>query len=256
MTRDEIDNLELGDKIARKGDIIEIKGNYQYRALTQGNPIQKFWHYSKILAIEKLLPPSAGEKILDVGCGSGVISEFLGTFGAEVVGIDSNPDAVRFAANTFSNERVSFRVGLADKPLGTEASVDKIYCLELIEHIYIYQFSAMLTNFQRVLRPGGKVFLTTPNYHSMWPAIEWFMDIFSLAPHMAKHQHVELYHRKKLRNFCTASGFCVEHLGTMCFLAPWLALLSWSFAKAVAELELGLSLIPGSLLVCVLSKQD
>jgi len=114
----------------------------------------------------------------------------------------------------------------------------------------------MLTNFQRVLKPGGKVFLTTPNYHSMWPVIEWFMDIFRLAPHMAGHQHVQRYHRKKLRNFCTASGFCVEHLGTMCFLAPWLALLSWNFAKDVAKLEIGLGLTPGSLLVCVLSKQD
>ncbi|MEN6575496.1 MAG: class I SAM-dependent methyltransferase [Phycisphaerales bacterium] len=255
-----MDRLETGHINApamaqRCGDSIEIGGDYQHRAVTKGNPVQRFWHSSKTLAIEKLLPPRPGDKVMDVGCGSGVISSFLGHCGAQVVGVDANPDAVRFADATYSSEKVSFRLGLADQPLGQEASFDKIYCLELIEHIHAFQSRAMLDGFFSLLKPGGGVLLSTPNYHSLWPAIEWLMDHTGLAPHMAGHQHVERYHRRKLRALCLASGFTLEHLGTMCFLAPWLAPLSWRGARMLTRLELATTVIPGSILVCVLSKR-
>jgi len=256
MEHPDTDCVEPEHMTKRCGDSIEIGGDYQHRALTKGNPVQRFWHHSKTLAIEKLLPPRSGDHTLDVGCGSGVISDFLGRYGARVVGIDANPDAVRFASETYCSERVSFRLGLADQPLGQEASVDKIYCLELIEHIHAHQSKVMLDSFLRVLKPGGRALLSTPNYRSFWPVIEWLMDRFGLAPHMAGHQHVELYHRKKLRNLCRAAGFRVEHMGTMCFLAPWVAPLSWRCAEMLAGMELAAPLIPGSLLVCVLSKGD
>jgi len=240
--------------LPRHGDSIEIRGDYQHRALTQGNRIQRFWHYSKILAIEKLLPPHRGDKVVDVGCGSGVITDFLARCGAHAVGIDANPDAIRFAQQTYSSPRTLFRHGLADQPLGQDASVDKVYCLELIEHIHASQASVLLDHVHRLLRPGGRLFLTTPNYHSLWPVIEWLMDRLGLAPHMAGHQHVELYNRKKLRRLFLASGFSCEFMGTMCFLAPWIAPLSWRCARRLARVELGASSIPGCLVVCVLSK--
>lgn len=241
--------------LPRDGDRIAIRGDYQHRALKEGHPIQRFWHYSKMLAIERLLPPTPDDHILDVGCGSGVISHFLGRGGARVLGIDANPEAIRFAQQTYANATVSFRLGLADQPLGPEASVDKIYCLELIEHIHAFQSRTMLDNFHRLLKPGGRVFLSTPNYRSLWPAIEWFMDRLGLAPRMVGHQHIELYHRSKLRRLCRTAGFAVEHLGAMCFLAPWIAPLSWRCAVGLAHLELAACRNPGSLLVCVLTKR-
>ncbi|OHB66410.1 MAG: hypothetical protein A2Y76_06705 [Planctomycetes bacterium RBG_13_60_9] len=255
MKRSESGHSDAVRELRRRADSIEISGDYQYRAMTEGNPIQRFWHYSKMLAIERLLPPCAGDSILDVGCGSGVISNFLGSFGARVVGIDANPDAIRFAAEAYSSQRVSFRLGLADQPFGPEASVDKIYCLELIEHIHGFQAKPMLDNFYSLLKPGGRAFLTTPNYRSMWPVIEWLLDRLDLAPPMAGHQHVELYHRKKLRDLCLASTLSLEHMGAMSFLAPWIAPLSWRWAKRVAKMELATSLTPGSVLVCVVSKK-
>ena len=79
------------------------------------------------------------------------------------------------------------------------------------------------------------------------------MDTFRLAPQLADHQHVELYHRRKLRRLAVAAGFRVERMATSCFLAPWLAPLSWALAVKTHRLETG-RLLPGSILVAVLRK--
>ena len=46
----------------RTGDRIEIAGDYQYRAIHDGGAIQRFWHQSKLLLIDRLLRPAGGEK--------------------------------------------------------------------------------------------------------------------------------------------------------------------------------------------------
>ncbi len=104
----------------RTGDIVEISGDYQYRALTEGGAVQRFWHYSKQLAISRFLPVQPGQRAIDVGCGSGVISSFLGRRGAEVLGVDSNPQAVEFATGKFATDNVRFAHGLVDETFHVE----------------------------------------------------------------------------------------------------------------------------------------
>jgi len=176
----------------RLGDTVKIGGDYQYKALTQGNSIQRFWHFNKHLSIMRYLPPNSQDTIIDVGCGSGVITSFLGESGASVLGVDGNSEAIQFASEKFSRPNVDFRLGLVDDEFESTQDFDKIYCLEVIEHIYRNQAKNMLNNFWRLLKPGGQVFLTTPNYRSLWPLIEWSMDKLGLAPPLAEHQHVEL----------------------------------------------------------------
>ena len=131
----------------RIGDSVKISGDYQYRALIEGNSVQRFWHYSKQLAIKKYLPPSSHDKVIDVGCGSGVITSLLGSYGADVLGIDGNSDAITFAAEKFSSPNIRFRLGLIDEKIKINTLVDKIYCLEVIEHIYMHQAYNMLKVF-------------------------------------------------------------------------------------------------------------
>lgn len=239
----------------KTGDCIKINGDYQFRALMEGNPVQRFWHYNKQLAIKTLMPPNPGEYVIDVGCGSGVITSFLGESGADVLGIDGNTDAIRFAQRKFSKAKVRFKLGLVDDNLIPEKPVDKIYCLEVIEHIYRHQTEKMLIDFMRILRPGGLVFLTTPNYRSLWPVIEFFMDRLGTAPRMSEDQHVKFYNMKKLAVLCRSAGFKIDLLTTTCFLAPWLAPLSWKLAERIAQKEYRLSFLPGSILICILEKK-
>jgi len=238
----------------RVGDSIKISGDYQFNASNSPNPVQRFWHLSKKLAIARFLPPRKEDFVLDVGCGSGVITSFLGESGAEVLGLDGNAAAIAFAAEAFSRPNVQFQLGLVDEQFNTSRPADKIYCLEVIEHIHLNQARDMLESFQHVLAPHGAVFITTPNYASLWPVIEWVMDLFHLAPQMSVHQHVEHYTIPKLKRLCRETGFVVEAIHTANFVAPWLALLNWGVAEKVDALESTSNLPFGSILTVVLRK--
>jgi 2-polyprenyl-3-methyl-5-hydroxy-6-metoxy-1,4-benzoquinol methylase len=239
--------------LRRTDDAHPISGDYQYLALHKGHPVQRFWHYNKQLTIARYLPPQPGELVLDVGCGSGVVSNFLAASGATTIGIDASHDAVAFASRTFPRENLSFHRGVVDEEFRLDHAADKIYCLEMIEHIYTHEAREMLRTFHGCLKPGGRLFLTTPNGRSFWPLIEWSMDTLRLAPRMADYQHVSRYSRRTLASLCASAGFAVEHVATTCFCAPWLAPLSWNLALRANAAETGSAL--GSILVCVARKQ-
>ena len=236
----------------RSGDSIAIPGDYQFRALHEGNAVQRFWHHTKQLTIARYLPPRPGELVLDVGCGSGVIADFLARSGTTVIGIDGSEAAVAFARATFARDNLRFQQGLVDGDFVVPRPVDTIYCLEVIEHVYLEQAIDMLRVFRSHLAPGGRVYLTTPNAHSPWPAIEWLLDFFRLAPHLAGDQHVAAYSGRVLADLCRKAGFTVERIVTTSLFAPWLAPISWKLATAVHALETGGPF--GCILVCVARK--
>jgi 2-polyprenyl-3-methyl-5-hydroxy-6-metoxy-1,4-benzoquinol methylase len=240
-------------EVATRADgLYPISGDYQYIARYEGPAAQRFWHYNKQLTIARYLPPKRGQLVLDVGCGSGVVADFLASSGARTIGIDASPDAVAFASRTFQRGNLSFRYGVADETFYGEEPADAIYCLEMIEHIHTHEAREMLRAFCRCLKPGGRLYLTTPNGRSLWPVIEWVMDTFHLAPPMADYQHLARYTRRSLAALCAGAGFRVERVATTCLCAPWLAPISWSLARGVNAVETGWPL--GSILVCIARK--
>lgn len=238
----------------KDGDAVAIPGDYQYRAITQGIAVQRFWHHTKMLAVERYLPPRKDDVCLDVGCGSGIVTSFLGKRAGQVLGIDCSPAAIDFATQQFAADNVAFRQGYVDKTLDMEGTVDKIYCIEVIEHVFLAQAAEMLGAFHRALKPDGQVLLTTPNMRSAWPLIERSMDCLGLAPKLAQDQHVEGYHRKKLANLCTSNGFTVTIVTAICLLAPWVAMLHWGLAERFFRWESRWPGNPGSILVAILRK--
>ena len=238
----------------RVGDAISIPGDYQLRAAHSANPVQRFWHAAKKIVIDEMLPPAAGDFAIDAGCGSGVIADYLASSGAEVMGVDANPEAIGFAASEFARPNLRFVRSLVDDEMTLDRPVDKFYSLEVIEHIYRPQGVAMLRSFHRLLRPGGRALITTPNYRSYWPVLEWTLDTFRLAPKMAGEQHVEHYHRRKLRAVAEEGGFSVDSIRTVCVVSPWLAPLSWTLATSTARRELAGPLALGCILVALLTR--
>lgn len=216
--------------------------------------MQRFWHYSKRMIIGRCLPPAMDDVVLDVGCGSGVIAAYLGAKSRRVVAIDANADAIAFASRRFAGANLSFVRALADQPLAENISVDKIYCLELIEHIYPEQARRMLALWHSMLQPGGRILLTTPNCHSAWPLMEWFMDHLRLAPRMADDQHVARYHPRALAALCEGAGFSIVQMTSVCHIAPWLAWVNWPLAERVLRRELDRYNGWGPVLVAVLKK--
>jgi 2-polyprenyl-3-methyl-5-hydroxy-6-metoxy-1,4-benzoquinol methylase len=236
------------------GDAISIPGDYQLRAARSSNPVQRFWHATKKIVVDEMLPAAPEDLVIDAGCGSGVVADHLAASGADVMGIDANPEAIGFATSEFARPNLRFVRGLVDDEMTLDRPVDKFYSLEVIEHIYRPQGVAMLRNFHRLLRPGGRALITTPNYRSFWPLLEWTLDTFGLVPKMAGEQHVEHYHRRKLREVAREAGFAISTIRTICLVSPWLAPVSWSLATGAAKRELLLPLPLGCILVAVLKK--
>ena len=238
----------------RAGDTIDIVGEYQYRALTAGFVVQRFWHQLKIVEVERVAPPAASWDVLDVGCGSGVVANYLASRARMVHAVDANPRAIEFARAKFSRENLVFHLRLVDEMKFEPASFDAIYCLEFIEHLYREQAIELVRRFATLLKPAGIIYITTPNYHSAWPIIEKTMDLFRLAPAMTTHQHVWKPTVGKLRALALACGFDDFTVRRTCGIAPFVSVLGWRLAQKLDVLEARIGNPLGNLLVAVLRK--
>src|SRR2546430_11451652 len=179
----------MSPDVRRTGDAISIPGDYQLRAARSANPVQRFWHAAEKIVVDEMLPPAADDFVADAGCGSGVIADYLASSGAETLGVDASAEAIGFATSEFARPNLRFVRALVDDEMTLPRPVDKFYSLEVIEHIYRPQGVAMLRSFRRLLRPGGRALITTPNYRSIWPLLEWTLDTFRLAPPTGREQH-------------------------------------------------------------------
>lgn len=106
----------------------------------------------------------AGKKILDVGCGGGILTEALARAGAEVTGIDAAdaPLAVARLHQVESGLEISYRLDTAEALAEREPGrFDVVTCLEMLEHVP--DPAAVVEACCRLTRPGGYVFFSTIN---------------------------------------------------------------------------------------------
>jgi 2-polyprenyl-3-methyl-5-hydroxy-6-metoxy-1,4-benzoquinol methylase len=233
---------------ARTGDTVAIPGDYQARALHEGFVVQRFWHALKFKVIERVCPPRPGGCVLDVGCGSGVVANYLAGKAGFVDALDGNPAAIEFGQSHATGPNMAFHLSLIDAMPFEPGRFDQIYCMELIEHIYEHQVRALLPRLRELLKPGGELFVTTPNYASLWPVIEWAMDVLHLAPPLKEHQHVSRWTPGRLRALGDASGLEALRIGRFSGFAPFTSVLSWKLAEGLDRCETGLGNPLGNLL--------
>jgi SAM-dependent methyltransferase len=99
--------------------------------------------------------------VLDLGCGEGYGSALLSRDALEVVGFDYSPAAISHATQTYGSRNLRFECGDARSLNFDSGQFDVVACFELIEHIQDDQ--TLLAAAARVLRPGGRLILSTPN---------------------------------------------------------------------------------------------
>ncbi len=243
-------------------DYDAVPGDYQYRALNSGHPMQRFWHGGKLTLIDRLIRPHmrAGSYLLEIGCGAGNLLLQASVAGSYPVALDLAMPSLLFVRSRLQESRrgsdpprgfacmqaLSEQLPLADR------SVDGILLSEVIEHLQSPHLT--IREAARVLRPGGRLLVTTPNYRSLWPVMEWAVDLLGMAPKMAGEQHITQFHGRALRQLLVDAGLHIQHFGTIYTLSPFLALASpaWAYRQLAREIAHPSSL--GMILVAVASK--
>ncbi len=128
----------------------------EFRTLHQINPL-RLEYIAQRVTLE-------GARVVDVGCGGGILSEALWTRGAQVTGLDAGqaPIAVAKLHAKESGARINYQnttaESLADELPG---GFDLVTCMELLEHVP--DPAATVTACAKLLRPGGQAFFSTIN---------------------------------------------------------------------------------------------
>lgn len=222
-------------------DYESYDGAYQYRALYHGSPVQRFWHRMRWeLALKSdLLTPN--NLVVDLGCGSGNGAFYFAQVAENVIGLDISSHAIKFCRDRQLDECVANALFVKIEANGklpiAGHCIDCVLCSEVLEHLQTDVLKRLLIEVFRILKPGGKFWVTTPNVWSTWLILEKTLDWLRLVPAL-QEQHVQNFHTKELVDALRESGFQIESFGEMYFISPFLALISESMASLVFDWEL------------------
>ena len=123
------------------------------------------------------------QKILDIGCGGGILTEPLARLGAQVVGIDENENAIRVAINhAKKNElKIKYKKIIFEK-INFNEKFDVILCMEVLEHLN--NIDVLISKVRESLKPKGKFIGSTINrtMSSYFLAIFMAENIMNIVP--------------------------------------------------------------------------
>jgi 2-polyprenyl-3-methyl-5-hydroxy-6-metoxy-1,4-benzoquinol methylase len=206
--------------------------------------VRFFWHDLKFRAVAARLAGAA--RVLDVGCGPGTfIGNYLG--GVECLGIDVSAPQIDYANRRYGTAEHRFSTqALA----GLDACFDAVTLIEVIEHLAPADARRLLAEVRGLLSPQGCLVVTTPNYRSLWPLIEWGVNLVSRVSY--EQQHINKYARGRLAVELAQAGYTRIEVGTAVGLAPFAAVFGRQPAEWLDALERRIGHLGcGNLLVAV-----
>jgi 2-polyprenyl-6-hydroxyphenyl methylase/3-demethylubiquinone-9 3-methyltransferase len=158
--------------------------------------------------------PLAGARVLDVGCGGGLVAEGLAARGASVVAIDLAPENVEAARlhAAAGGLAVDYRcIAVEQVALESASEFDAVTCLEMLEHVP--DPASIVAACAAVLRPGGTAFFSTINRNlkSFAFAIVGAEYVLGLLPR-GTHEYAKLIRPAELAAWCRKTGLEVTEL--------------------------------------------
>ncbi len=179
----------------------------EFRPLHQINPLRLGWIERRVAL--------AHRRVLDVGCGGGILSDAMARCGAEVLGIDLASKSLKVAqlhALEASTPRVSYREVSAEA-LADEMpnSFDVVTCMEMLEHVP--DPASIVRSCATLVKPGGHVFFSTlsRNLKSYLFAIVGAEYVLKILP-KGTHDYARFICPSELAQSCRDAGLTVTDL--------------------------------------------
>ena len=173
----------------------------EFRPLHQINPLRLEWIDA--------LAPLEGRRVLDVGCGGGVLSDAMARRGAQVLGIDLASKPLKVAqlhALEAGTRAVEYREVAAEALAAeTPATFDSVTCMEMLEHVP--DPAAIVRACATLVKPGGWVFFSTLNRNpkSFLFAIVGAEHVLNLLP-KGTHEYARFIKPSELARWCRDAG--------------------------------------------------
>lgn len=173
----------------------------EFRPLHQINPLRLNWIDA--------LAGVAGKRVLDVGCGGGILADAMARKGADVLGIDLSVKALRVAqlhALEASTPRVEYReISTEDLAAEQPGSFDVVTCMEMLEHVP--DPASIVQACSTLVKPGGWVFFSTLNRNpkSFLFAIVGAEYVLNLLP-KGTHEYAKFIRPSELASYARAAG--------------------------------------------------
>ena len=178
----------------------------EFRPLHQINPLRLTW-------IDDIVP-LAGKRVLDIGCGGGILTDAMARKGAEVLGIDLAGKALKVAqlhALEAQTQGVSYREVSAETLAAEQPeSFDVVTCMEMLEHVP--DPSSVVRACATLVKPGGHVFFSTINRNAkaFVFAIVGAEYILNLLPR-GTHEFAKFIKPSELAAYARAAGLDLAH---------------------------------------------
>jgi 2-polyprenyl-6-hydroxyphenyl methylase/3-demethylubiquinone-9 3-methyltransferase len=196
--RDNVDAAELAKFDSFAARWWDTEGDF--RALHEINPLRLDWIRQQV----KL----AGRKVVDIGCGGGILTESMSAANATVTGIDmaEGPLAVAKLHQHESGAEVDYRQCTAEELSEAEpGQYDVVTCLEMLEHVP--DPSQVIRSCAELVKPGGHVFFSTINRNpkSFMFAIVGAEYILRLLP-TGTHEYEKFIRPSELEAWARSAG--------------------------------------------------
>ena len=184
----------------------------EFKPLHQINPLRLAW-------IQTLVPLH-GKKVVDIGCGGGILSDAMARQGAQVLGADLAVKSLKVAqlhALEAGTQGVQYReISAEDLAQEQAGQYDVVTCMEMLEHVP--NPASVVKACSALVKPGGWVFFSTLNRNpkSFLFAIVGAEYVLNLLP-KGTHEYARLIKPSELADWVRANGLDVLHMKGMTY---------------------------------------
>ena len=173
----------------------------------------------RLAHIERLVGGLAGKRVIDVGCGGGILAESMAARGARVTGIDLAERSLKVAMlhQLESGADVNYRLISAEDAAGSEeGGYDVVTCMEMLEHVP--DPGSTVRACARLARPGGWAVFSTINRNpkSFLLAIVGAEYVLRLLPR-GTHEYAKFITPSELAAHCRAAGLATADVTGMTY---------------------------------------